>query len=505
MDFARIVIDGTALTCAQVTGIARYDAPVELDSSGLERAQAAWEAVGRIAQRRTVYGRTTGVGANHHVLIDGDDASGEADHGLRLLRSHAGGAGPLVSRELSRATLAVRLNQFAAGGSGVHPDLLGILTRALNNGLSPAIPSYGAIGTGDLTALASTALCILGERPWQAGTGRRSHPGAGDAGHKAAGLPPYRLSSADALAFISSNAATLGEAAIACAELRDLLDAAVVVSALSFTAVHGSDEPYGVPVHEARPHPGQRAVAALMRTLLADEPSTPARIQDPYAYRALPQVHGPAMDAAGQLERVLTVEMNAASENPLVDVAGEDVWHNGNFHTVGVGLALDAARVALFQTAALTAARLGTLMEPSFTGLRPFLAAGPESSSGVMILEYAAHAAIADIRRHAAPAALGTAVLSRGLEEHAGFSTQSARATTDAVAAYRVVVACELVAAVRALTMRGEPPKGEILRTAYERVAATINPDTADRPLDADIAAAERLLPELPGLVTNPS
>lgn len=488
MDFARIVIDGTALTCAQVTGIARHDTPVELHSSGLERAHAAWETVGRVAQRRTVYGRTTGVGANRHVLIDGDDDSGEADHGLRLLRSHAGGAGPLISREPARAMLAVRLNQFAAGGSGVHPDLLGILTRALNNGLSPAIPSYGAIGTGDLTALASTALCILGERPWQGGPG----------------LPPYRLSSADALAFISSNAATLGEAAIACAELRDLLDAAVVVSALSFTAVHGSDEPYGVPVHEARPHPGQRAVAALMRTLLTDEPSTPARIQDPYAYRALPQVHGPAMDAAGQLERVLTVEMNAASENPLVDVAGDDVWHNGNFHTVGVGLALDAARVALFQTAALTAARLGTLMEPTFTGLRPFLAAGPESSSGVMILEYAAHAAIADIRRHAAPAALGTAVLSRGLEEHAGFSTQSARATTDAVAAYRVVVACELVAAVRALTMRGEPPKGEILRTAYERVAAAINPDTADRPLDADIAAAERLLPELPGLVTNP-
>lgn len=489
MDFARIVIDGTALTCSQVTAIARHDVPVDLDASGVERARAAWEAVGRIARRRTVYGRTTGVGANRHVLIDGDEASGEADHGLRLLRSHAGGAGPLISRELARATLAVRLNQFAAGGSGVHPDLLGVLTRALNNGLSPAIPSYGAIGTGDLTALASTALCILGERPWQGG----------------GGLPPYRLDSSDALAFISSNAATLGEAAIACAELRDLLDAAVVVSALSFTAVHGSDEPYGVPVHEARPHPGQRAVAALMRTLLTDEPGTPARIQDPYAYRALPQVHGPAMDAAGQLERMLTVEMNAASENPLVDVAGDDVWHNGNFHTVGVGLALDAARVALFQTAALTAARLGTLMEPSFTGLRPFLAAGPESSSGVMILEYAAHAAIADIRRHAAPAALGTAVLSRGLEEHAGFSTQSARATTDAVAAYRVVVACELVAAVRALTMRGEPPKGEILRTAYERVAAAIDPDTADRPLDADIEAAEHLLPELPGLVTNPA
>ena len=488
MEIARIVIDGTALTCAQVTGVARHDVQVEVDAAGLERARAAWEAVRRIAARRAVYGRTTGVGANRHVLVDDDAADpGEAGHGLRLLRSHAGGAGPLLARELARATLIVRANQFAAGGSGVHPDLLGILARALNAGLSPAIPAYGAIGTGDLTALASTALCILGERPWRGGVD----------------LPPYRLSSSDALAFISSNAATLGEAAIACHELRDLLDAAVVVAGLSFLVIHGSDEPYGMAVHEARPHPGQRAVAALMRTLLADEPVSAARIQDPYGYRALPQVHGPAMDAAGQLERVLTIEMNAASENPLVDVAGDDVWHNGNFHTVGTGLALDSARVALYQTAALTAARLGTLMEPSFTGLRPFLASGPESSSGVMILEYAAHAAIADIRRHAAPAALGTAVLSRGLEEHAGFSTQAARAATDAVAAYRVVVACELVAAVRALRMRGEPPKGEPLRTAYDRVAAALDPATDDRPLDADIATAQSLLPDLTPLATN--
>jgi len=485
MDIPRVVVDGTALTCSQVVNVARHDVHVDVDPAGTERAQGAWRAVRRIAERRPVYGRTTGVGANRHVLVDGDEE--EAGHGLRLLRSHAGGAGPLLDRELARATLIVRLNQFAAGGSGVNPELLGVLARALDAGLSPAIPAYGAIGTGDLTALASTALCILGERPWRGGVD----------------LPPYRLNSADALAFISSNAATLGEAALACQQLRELLDAAVLVAALSFTAVHGSTEPYGVPVHEARPHPGQRAVAALMRTLLTDEPPSAARIQDPYGYRALPQVHGPAMDAAGQLERVLTVEMNAASENPLVDVTGDDVWHNGNFHTVGAGLALDAARVALFQTAALTTARLGTLMEPSFTGLRAFLADGPESSSGVMILEYAAHAAIADLRRHAAPAALGTAVLSRGLEEHAGFSTQAARAATDAVAAYRVVIACELVAAVRALYMSRNPPKGEVLRTAYERVVAAIDPRTQDRPLDGDIAAAERLLPDLALLVSG--
>ena len=133
------------------------------------------------------------------------------------------------------------------------------------------------------------------------------------------------------------------------------------------------------------------------------------------------------------------------------------MWHNGNFHAAYVGLALDAARAALFQTAALSAARLGTLVEPSFTGLDAFAADTP-ASSGIMILEYVAQSAVADIRRFATPAALGSAVLSRGVEEHAGFSTQSARASSEAIAAYRAVLACELVAAVRVLRMQRRGP-----------------------------------------------
>jgi histidine ammonia-lyase len=255
----------------------------------------------------------------------------------------------------------------------------------------------------------------------------------------------FPLASADALALLSSNAATVGEAAVACCDLAELLLSAVVVAALSHCAVAASTEPYAAAVHEARRYPGQREVAATMRGLLTGA-GPAARIQDPYGYRAMPQVHGPAVDAVAHAQRAVTAEMNAAAENPLVDVAGGTVWHNGNFHAAYVGLALDAVRAALFQTAALSAARLGTLVEPAFTGLRPFLATDPPPSSGIMILEYVAQSSIADIRRFASPAALGSAVLSRGVEEHAGFSTQSARATTDATEAYRIVLASELVA-----------------------------------------------------------
>lgn len=497
MNRQRIVINGRSLTCADVRAIARSGAPVGVAAEGVAQARAAWHVAREVARDRPVYGRTTGVGANHLVDVEWDDREA---HGLRLLRSHAGGAGPPLAAEPTRAMLAVRLNQLAVGGAGVDPGILGVLADVLNRGLLPPVPAYGAIGTGDLTALAATALCLLGERPWlPAATG-------GDAaGGTETGPPRFALRSADALAFISSNAATLGEAAIGCQDLHDLLSASMVVTALSLLAVSGSTEPYAPAVHDACPHPGQQLVAATVRDLLADQPADPTRVQDPYGYRAFPQVHGPAVDAIDEAERVVARELNAAAENPLVDVTGRTVWHNGNFHTAYVGLTLDAARAALFQTAALSAARLGTLVEPRFTGLKRFQAGTAASSSGIMIIEYVAHSAVADIRRFAAPAALGSAVLSSGVEEHAGFSTQSARATSDAVGGYRVTIACELVAAVRALRMRGRSPAGTgALRDAYDLATAALDPRTEDRPLDTDLDVAAELLPGIAALAGVP-
>jgi len=472
-----VTVDGTRLGCDDVQRVAAEGAAVAVDPAGLERAAAAWQVVREVASSRPVYGRTTGVGANRAAEVGEVGAA----HGLQLLRSHAGGAGPLLDEARTRAMLLVRLNQLAAGGSGADPALLGALAEVLNQHVLPPVHRYGAIGTADLTALATTALCLLGERPWLRGE-----------------LPAFAFDPADALAFISSNAATVGEAALAACRLRGLLDTGLVIAALSFLAVDGSAEAYATAVHEQRGHPGQRAAAARMRELLAPDSARPAaRIQDPYGYRALPQVHGPAFDATAGLAAVLTIEMNAAAENPLVDVAGRQVLHNGNFHTAYVAHALDAARAAMFSTAALSAARLGSLIEPAYTGLRPFLAAGPPASSGVMILEYIAHAALADVRRHGVSAAMGTAVLSRGVEEHASFSAQAAHGTTDALAAYEVVLACELVAAVRALRLKDRTPGPGQLRGAYETAAGRLDPATEDRPLDADVQAATAVLPLL--------
>ncbi len=480
----RIVLDGGSLTCAQVARAGRGQARVEVAPAAVAAARTAWRVAREVAAERPVYGRTTGVGAKRNVQVAAAEA---AQHGLNLLRSHAAGAGPLLAPDLARAMLVVRLNQIGAGGSGVDPGVLDVLADTINRGFVPPVPRYGAIGTGDLTALAATGLCLLGERDWLAVEG--------------SGPPPrFPLRPAEVLGFQSSNAATLGEAALACADLDRLNRAAVLIATLSLLAVRGSAEPFAEPVQRARPHPGQQQVAAAVRGLIGDQQEAPARIQDPYGYRALAQVHGPAVDAAAHATQIVTIEINAASENPLVDVAAQTVWHNGNFHATYAGLALDAARAALFQTAALAAARLGTLVEPAFTGLEAFAADTP-ASSGIMILEYVCQSAVADIRRLAAPAALGSAVLSRGVEEHAGFSTQSARASSEAIVAYRATLACELVAAVRVLRMQRRAPAGGPLRAAFDLASAVLDPRTTDRPLDGDLAAADGLLDGYAGLL----
>ncbi|MBT2228091.1 aromatic amino acid ammonia-lyase [Nonomuraea sp. NEAU-A123] len=430
-------LDGAGLTCAQVHAVAYGAARVTISS--LDRARAAWGA----AQELTgpVYGRSTGVGANKDVIVEGG--------GLDLLRSHAGGAGPLVAPEQARAMLVVRLNQLLAGGSGIDPGVLPVLAEAINDGFTPPIRTYGAIGTGDLTALSATALCLLGEMPWQGPT---------------ASGPRYPLASGDAVPFVSSGAATLADAAIAVHRLRVLLDATVDVAAFSFVAVSASAEPLAAAVQAARPHHGQAATAARLRGLLSREFA--ARIQDPYGYRAFAQVHGAALDALDRAERVVETDLNAAAENPLI--ADSLAWHNGNFHSAPVALALDALRAALVPTAQLSTARLATLMEPAYTGRLPFLAARP-GGSGAMILEYVAQDALAELRHLANPVTAGTAVISRGTEDHAGFATQAARYALRCVEPLEIVLACE-------------------------RLAATRAPDVPDRPLSDDLDAARALI-----------
>ncbi len=483
-----VVLDGQSLPVADIVRLADGAARPVPGSEAMKRVEVAWDAARELAASGRVYGRSTGVGANRNEAVPSDAAAG---HGLRLLRSHAGAIGDELPAREVRAMLAVRANQLLAGGAGLRPGVVTALCEALESGAYPVVNEFGSVGTGDIAALSQMGLALAGEHPWRGGT------------------PPQAqaLDNNDALALISSNALTLGQSALALGELRALVRATELVAGLSLLAVDGSYEAVAEPVHAARPHPGSYAVATRMRRLLgAPERPTPplGRIQDPYGFRCLPQIHGPAEDAADALERTLAVEINAAAENPLICPTDMAAYHHGGFYMAQLALDLDHFRLALTQTARLSTSRLSALNEPGFTRLRPFLADAEAASSGVMILEYAAGAALGDLRAYSAPASLGHAVLSRGVEEQASFASLASRQTLRTGAAYRLVVGCELVAAVRALRQRGLRPDPELpVGMAYELAESVLDEELADRPLTDDVTAAAALLDRFTDLMTD--
>ncbi|MGW1258307.1 aromatic amino acid ammonia-lyase [Streptomyces sp. NPDC002513] len=478
MTHTHLTLDGRSLSAAQVSSLARGETLPLLDPKARERVREAREIARRTTARRRVYGYTTGVGANRTATVPD---SAVDTFGMRLLRSHSGGIGPVVPDEQTRAMLAVRLNQLLRGGSAIDVAVLDRIAEALSSGHLPTVHALGAIGTGDLTALGELGLTLAGELPWHGGSGPAP--------------APLALSRWDALPLMSSGALTIGQSALAATDLRLLLDRVPLVAALTLTALRGSTEPYAEYVHELRPHPGAQLLAARMRELLDPADWDAPLVQDPFGLRCLPQVHGAALDAWSALDQVLSVEINAAVENPLLNADAEDYHHHGGFHLARLGLALDQFRLGLLGTAELSTTRLGILVEPAFTGLPPFLAEDEHGSSGIMITEYAAQSALAELRGAAQPVTLGHAVISRGVEEHASFASTGARRLLESVEHFTLVLACELVAAVRALRLRGLVPTGDgELRHFYDRAADRLDPSVADRNLTADVEAAAALL-----------
>ena len=496
---APVALDGDTLTPRGVARIAREGAEARLTDAGRARNDAARATLERLlAAGAPLYGVTTGVGALREITVAPEDRTG---HALGLLRSHAGGAGPPLRVGLVRAAMATRANQIAAGGAGVAAELLDALVGALNAGLSPFTRELGSLGTGDLTNLADIALCLLGEgEMW-----RGDELVGADAALADAGITPARLGARDGLAFMSSNAVAIGSAALIVVDARRLLDAWLSVAALSFEASCADPVVLDPRLHSVRHRPGQAAVAARMRELLAGLEPRRARsagqrddaapaIQDPYPFRAQPQVDGAVHDALRALEETVSHELNFAGENALVVDGG--ALPNGIPHAAPLANAIDGLRTALASSAALIAARVSTLLDAGLTGLEPFLArpgrAGRES--GALVLEYTAHAAVAEVRSLVTPVAAQTVSVSRGVESHSSLAPIAARRASETLDALRVVVAVELVVAVRALRLAGRAPYGAGNRALWEAALDALDPELADRPLAPDVEAARELI-----------
>src|SRR3954464_7948469 len=369
--------------------------------------------------------------------------------------------------------MAIRLHQITSGRSGVSGGLAASLGAAVATGAVPDLHRFGSIGTGDLVPLAELALTLVGERPWRSGA-----------------VPIAAVDDGDALPFMSSNALTLATAALVHHRLARLSDAAERVTALSAAALKASLQAYDPRVHAGRPDASQQGVAQRLMALLEPAGWAPARLQDPFALRTVPQVHAPFLDALATTEQAVRVEVDDSTENPLVVQDGTPL-HHGGFVTARLSATLDALRQATYPVIALSAAPLSALISPALWVLPAFLASGPAGSSGVMILEYLAQDALARARIMTSPVSTGHAVVSLGLEEHASFSTQAVWACEEMVELAPVVLGCELVAAVRALRMDPDrQPLTGALRAVFDSVAGRLSEERADRPFDDDLAAA---------------
>ena len=450
-------------------------APVELTDASVERITASHHHLRTAGRSGAVYGLTTGVGALRTVPMDLTPGDGTSP-ALRLWRSHATGYGTTYDDPIARAAMAIRLHQITSGRSGVSAGLAASLGAAVATGAVPDLHRFGSIGTGDLVPLAELGLTLVGERPWR----------AGDA-------PVAPVDDGDALPFMSSNALTLATATLVHRRLQLLSEAAEKVVALSACALQASLQAFDPRVHAGRPDASQQGVAQRLMAWLEPADWQPARIQDPFALRTVPQVHAPFRDALDTTVQAVQVEVDDSTENPLVAEDGT-MLHHGGFVTARLSATLDALRQAAYPVMALSAARLSALINPALTGLPAFLASGPPGSSGLMILEYLAQDALARARIMTTPVSTGHAVVSLGLEEHASFSTQAAWACQQMVQLAPIVLGCELLAAVRALRAAPERQPTGALRAVYDAAAEVLSDERADRPFDDDLATAVRLV-----------
>ncbi len=480
-----IVLDGATLTPSAVAAVARDGQKVRLTSEAWARNSAARDAIAEhLARGGAMYGATTGVGALRDREITDQDRE---QFQWNMLRSHAVTVGRPVAAEIIRAGMVVRANQLGAGGAGVVPELLDALIADLNDGLVPVARELGSLGTGDLAALCEIALVLLGEgQVWRDGE-------IVDAPARSRGI---RLGLRDGLGFISSNAVTTGHAALLSIDLAALQEAWLTVAALSFEALDADPVVLDERVQAARGAPGQTAIAARMRALLAGAELNPhwadRLVQDPYPFRVLPQVDGVAHDALRLLGQVLTRELNSRPENALIDDG--DVLPTGNFYAGELAAVLDGVRGALAQSASLIAARVSALLDPRMTALPPFLSARPGPESGVMMLEYTAHAAASETRTLALSMATQTVWASLGVESHASLAATGARRTAELLGAMRVLVATELVVAVRALRMTGRASTGAGTRRLFEAATRVLPAGLEDRPFGRDVSAACEVL-----------
>ena len=516
-----IVLTGADLTIAVVEAVARHGAAAVLDPAARGRMQESRDLIERlVAAGEVVYGVTTGFGALASRSVAPADAERLQEN---LLMSHAAGVGAPLDTEIVRAMLLLRANTLALGHSGCRPEIVDRLLAFLALGIHPVVPAQGSVGaSGDLAPLAHLALPLIGRGRVEINGGVMPAANA----LRRAGLQPLTLQAKEGLALLNGTQLMTAIGALLLADADRLGATASVAAAISVEALLGTDVAFSAAYQLARPHPGQIAVAAELRHLLRDSTiqtahhGDPHKVQDPYSLRCVPQVHGAVRDALDHLRRVLDIEMNSATDNPLVfpegGVAAEDalatgggrVISGGNFHGEPVALALDFAKIAVAELGSISERRTSLLLDPRLNGGLPaFLAPASGLDSGLMIVQYTAAALASENKVLAHPASVDSIPTSANQEDHVSMGPIAARHARTVLEHVERIVAIELLAGAEALDLRlglmaeaqgrGDAPPpaaGAGVATAHERIRTIVRRLDGDREPGPDLAALTRLV-----------
>jgi histidine ammonia-lyase len=476
-----VSIDGNSLSLLQLQEVALHKAGVCLNPAALsmiQRSRAIVEEI--VSSDDLVYSINTGFGALSSIAIPKADVDTLQ---LNFVRSHAAGTGEPLSREITRGMMLLRANTLAKGYSGVRPEVIQLLLDMLNTGVHPVIPCKGSLGaSGDLAPLAHLALVLIGEgfAEWEG----KIYPG-GEALEKV-GLSPVILKAKEGLALVNGTQMMTAIGALNVLQAENLCKVADISGAMSIEGFMGSHRPFMEMVQHVRPHPGQISCAENFRRLLnrseiAESHAGCKKVQDPYSFRCIAQVHGAVRDTVAFVRQVIEREMNAATDNPLIFPETHETVSQGNFHGEPVALAMDYLGIALAELGNIAERRIDKLNDPHFSELPAFLTQGREGlNSGTMIVHYTAASLVSENKVLAHPASVDSIPSSNNKEDHVSMGSIAARKALQIIEHVQTILAAELYCATQALRFRSMKP-GEGVEAAFRFMSERIQPIIEDR------------------------
>ncbi|HET8542166.1 MAG TPA: histidine ammonia-lyase [Anaeromyxobacter sp.] len=496
----RVLLDGDTLTLVEVAAVARGRARAEIAPDArarVRRARALVEA--RLEDGEAHYGINTGFGTLAEVRIERRDLERLQRN---LVLSHAAGVGAPLPVSEARALMLLRANVLAKGFSGIREETLDLLVAMLDRGVVPVVPERGSVGaSGDLAPLAHLALVLIGEGEAFVGDPPVRLP-ASEALRRA-GLAPVTLAAKEGLALVNGTQAMTAVGVHAALRAERLADLADLAGAMTLEGLLGSHRPFLAEIQAARGQPGQIASAARLRELLRGSEINAShqgpdchKVQDPYSLRCMPQVHGAARDGIRFCVDVLAREVNAATDNPLVLGDLGEIVSGGNFHGQPVALALDVLAIAASHLASISERRVEQLVNPSLSGLPPFLAPRTGLDSGFMIAQVTSAALASENKVLCHPSSVDSIPSSAGREDHVSMGMAAALKARQVVENVRTCLAIELLVAAQAVDLRAPLRPAAAVGEAHRRLRAVVPRLEGDRALHRDVEAVCRLVDE---------